>query len=43
MVRIVIGMAQHVHRRACGLGGALGDDVGHLLQPAAVDGQEPEP
>ncbi len=42
-MRIVLGMAQQIQRRARGVGGPFGDDVGHLLQTAAVDGQEPEP
>ena len=42
-MRIVVGMTKHVHRRAYGLGGAFGDDVGHLLEPAAMNGQEAEP
>jgi hypothetical protein len=41
-MRIVVGMAKHVRRRACGLGGAFGDDVRHLLKPPAMDGQEAE-
>jgi hypothetical protein len=43
VVRVVVGVAHQIDRRARGLGGALGDDVGHLLQPTAVDGQEAEP
>jgi hypothetical protein len=42
VVRVVVGVAHHVHRRARGVGGALGDDVGHLLETAAVDGEKPE-
>ena len=39
----MVGMTDHVQRRIGGIGGALGDDVGHLLEPAAVDGHEAEP
>jgi hypothetical protein len=39
----MVGVAHQINRRACGLGGSFGDDVGHLLQPATVDGQEAEP
>ena len=40
MVRIAFGVSQQVDRRPGRIGRALGDDVRHLLQTAAVDGQE---
>ncbi|CPA31404.1 Uncharacterised protein [Mycobacterium tuberculosis] len=42
MVRVVVRMTQQVHRSARSLGGAFGDQVGHLLQAAPVDGEEAE-
>src|SRR5437868_3632944 len=43
MVRVVIGVADHIHRRAGRVGGPFSDHVGHLFEPAAVDRQETEP
>jgi hypothetical protein len=42
VMRISLGMAHEIHGGARGVGGAFGDDVGHLLQPATVNGQEAE-
>ncbi|CFS17087.1 Uncharacterised protein [Mycobacterium tuberculosis] len=42
VVRVVVRMTQQVHRSARSLGGAFGDQVGHLLQAAPVDGEEAE-
>lgn len=42
VVRVVVRMTQQLHRSARSLGGAFGDQVGHLLQAAPVDGEEAE-
>ena len=43
VMRVVLRMAQQVHRCARRVGSPFGDDVGHLLQSAAVDRHEAEP
>ena len=43
VMRIAGRVPDHVERGVGGVGGAFGDDVGHLLEPSAVDGQETEP
>src|SRR5690606_8548219 len=43
VVGVVVGMAHDVQRGTRSVRGTFGDDVGHLFQAAAVDGQEAEP